>query len=48
MSVSVLVLGRHLPSFLPLPGEMLSLGVGILVGCLCLLLAVYFIARKIR
>ncbi|XP_044800356.1 carbonic anhydrase 14 isoform X3 [Bubalus bubalis] len=29
-------------------GEMLSLGVGILVGCLCLLLAVYFIARKIR
>ncbi|XP_045400922.1 carbonic anhydrase 14 isoform X2 [Lemur catta] len=29
-------------------GEMLSLGVGILVGCLCLLLAAYFIARKIR
>ncbi|XP_047703988.1 carbonic anhydrase 14 isoform X3 [Prionailurus viverrinus] len=29
-------------------GEMLSLGVGILVCCLCLLLAVYFIARKIR
>ncbi|XP_036128383.1 carbonic anhydrase 14 isoform X1 [Molossus molossus] len=29
-------------------GEMLSLGMGILVGCLCLLLAVYFIARKIR
>lgn len=29
-------------------GEMLSLGVGILVGCLCLLLAVYLIARKIR
>ncbi|XP_012931028.1 carbonic anhydrase 14 isoform X2 [Heterocephalus glaber] len=29
-------------------GEMLSLGVGILLGCLCLLLAVYFIARKIR
>ncbi|XP_006861422.1 PREDICTED: carbonic anhydrase 14 [Chrysochloris asiatica] len=29
-------------------GEMLGLGVGILVGCLCLLLAVYFIARKIR
>lgn len=29
-------------------GEMLSLGVGILVGCLCLLLGVYFIARKIR
>ncbi|XP_066233478.1 carbonic anhydrase 14 isoform X6 [Saccopteryx leptura] len=29
-------------------GEMLSLGVGILAGCLCLLLAVYFIARKIR
>ncbi|XP_043313275.1 carbonic anhydrase 14 isoform X2 [Cervus elaphus] len=29
-------------------GEMLSLGAGILVGCLCLLLAVYFIARKIR
>uniref|UniRef100_A0A8C6QYM9 carbonic anhydrase n=1 Tax=Nannospalax galili TaxID=1026970 RepID=A0A8C6QYM9_NANGA len=31
-----------------LQGEMLGLGVGILVGCLCLLLAVYFIARKIR
>ncbi|XP_004716636.1 carbonic anhydrase 14 isoform X3 [Echinops telfairi] len=29
-------------------GEMLGLGVGILVGCLCLLLAVYLIARKIR
>ncbi|XP_048212494.1 carbonic anhydrase 14 [Perognathus longimembris pacificus] len=29
-------------------GEMVSLGVGILVGCLCLLLAVYLIARKIR
>ncbi|XP_066124151.1 carbonic anhydrase 14 isoform X2 [Saccopteryx bilineata] len=29
-------------------GEMLSLGVGILAGCLCLLLAAYFIARKIR
>ncbi|KAM5161772.1 carbonic anhydrase 14 isoform 1-T4 [Callospermophilus lateralis] len=29
-------------------GEMLSLGVGILIGCLCLLLAVYFIVRKIR
>ncbi|XP_036880753.1 carbonic anhydrase 14 isoform X12 [Manis javanica] len=29
-------------------GKMLSLGVGILFGCLCLLLAVYFIARKIR
>nr|XP_010995011.1 carbonic anhydrase 14 isoform X4 [Camelus dromedarius] len=29
-------------------GEMLSLGVGILVGCLCLLLALYFIIRKIR
>ncbi|XP_005378753.1 PREDICTED: carbonic anhydrase 14 isoform X1 [Chinchilla lanigera] len=29
-------------------GEMLSLAVGILLGCLCLLLAVYFIARKIR
>ncbi|XP_053526067.1 carbonic anhydrase 14 isoform X3 [Artibeus jamaicensis] len=29
-------------------GEMLSLGVGILVGCLCLLLVVYLIARKIR
>ncbi|XP_016047388.1 carbonic anhydrase 14 isoform X2 [Erinaceus europaeus] len=29
-------------------GEMLSLGVGILVGCLCLLLAIYLIARKIR
>ncbi|XP_058571910.1 carbonic anhydrase 14 isoform X1 [Neofelis nebulosa] len=29
-------------------GEMLSLGVGILVCCLCLLLAAYFIARKIR
>lgn len=29
-------------------GEMLSLGVGILAGCLCLLLAVYFIVRKIR
>ncbi|XP_045861806.1 carbonic anhydrase 14 isoform X4 [Meles meles] len=29
-------------------GEILSLGVGILAGCLCLLLAVYFIARKIR
>ncbi|XP_075834223.1 carbonic anhydrase 14 isoform X2 [Microtus pennsylvanicus] len=30
------------------PGEMLGLGVGILAGCLCLLLAVYFIAQKIR
>ncbi|XP_055966198.1 carbonic anhydrase 14 isoform X1 [Sorex fumeus] len=30
------------------PGEMLSLVVGILVGCLCLLLVAYFIARKIR
>ncbi|XP_041493988.1 carbonic anhydrase 14-like isoform X3 [Microtus oregoni] len=29
-------------------GEMLGLGVGILAGCLCLLLAVYFIAQKIR
>ncbi|XP_006902285.1 PREDICTED: carbonic anhydrase 14 [Elephantulus edwardii] len=29
-------------------GEMLGLGVGILVGCLCLLLAVFLIARKIR
>uniref|UniRef100_A0A8C5LBC0 carbonic anhydrase n=2 Tax=Jaculus jaculus TaxID=51337 RepID=A0A8C5LBC0_JACJA len=29
-------------------GEMLGLGVGIVVGCLCLLLAIYFIARKIR
>ncbi|XP_037355455.1 carbonic anhydrase 14 [Talpa occidentalis] len=29
-------------------GEMLSLGVGVLVGCLCLLLAVYLIARKMR
>ncbi|XP_047415205.1 carbonic anhydrase 14 isoform X2 [Sciurus carolinensis] len=29
-------------------GEMLSLGVGILIGCLCLLLVVYFIVRKIR
>ncbi|XP_012892689.1 PREDICTED: carbonic anhydrase 14-like, partial [Dipodomys ordii] len=29
-------------------GEMVGLGVGILVGCLCLLLAVYFIAQKIR
>ncbi|XP_040854669.1 carbonic anhydrase 14 [Ochotona curzoniae] len=29
-------------------GEMLSIAVGILVGCLCLLLALYFIARKIR
>ncbi|XP_003800457.1 carbonic anhydrase 14 isoform X2 [Otolemur garnettii] len=29
-------------------GEILSLGVGILAGCLCLLLAAYFIARKIR
>ncbi|XP_055459692.1 carbonic anhydrase 14 isoform X2 [Psammomys obesus] len=29
-------------------GEMLGLGVGILAGCLCLLLAAYFIARKIR
>lgn len=38
---------RQTPS-ISLPGEMLSLGVGILVGCLCLLLAVYFIARKIR
>ncbi|XP_053446752.1 carbonic anhydrase 14 isoform X4 [Nycticebus coucang] len=28
-------------------GEMLSLGVGLLAGCLCLLLATYFIARKI-
>ncbi|CAH6921962.1 carbonic anhydrase 14 [Phodopus roborovskii] len=29
-------------------GEMLGLGVGILAGCLSILLAVYFIARKIR
>ncbi|XP_052035688.1 carbonic anhydrase 14 [Apodemus sylvaticus] len=29
-------------------GEMLGLGVGILAGCLCLLLAVYLIAQKIR
>ncbi|CAO2599226.1 Carbonic anhydrase 14 [Lemmus lemmus] len=29
-------------------GEMVGLGVGILAGCLCLLLAVYFIAQKIR
>lgn len=29
-------------------GEMLGLGVGILAGCLCLLLAIYFIAQKIR
>ncbi|XP_058131273.1 carbonic anhydrase 14 isoform X2 [Dasypus novemcinctus] len=28
-------------------GEMLGLGVAILVGCLCLLLAIYFITRKI-
>ncbi|XP_077012278.1 carbonic anhydrase 14 isoform X2 [Tamandua tetradactyla] len=28
--------------------EMLGLGMGILLGCLCLLLAAYFIARKIR
>ncbi|XP_019480884.1 PREDICTED: carbonic anhydrase 14 isoform X2 [Hipposideros armiger] len=29
-------------------GEKLSIGAGILASCLCLLLAVYFIARKIR
>ncbi|XP_004689512.1 PREDICTED: carbonic anhydrase 14 [Condylura cristata] len=29
-------------------GQVLSLGVGALVGCLCLLLAAYLIARKIR
>ncbi|XP_056675313.1 carbonic anhydrase 14 isoform X5 [Monodelphis domestica] len=29
-------------------GEMVGLGLGILFGCLCLLLAGYFIARKIR
>ncbi|XP_049621937.1 carbonic anhydrase 14 [Suncus etruscus] len=29
-------------------GEMISLVVGILIGCLCLLLVAYFIARKIR
>lgn len=42
-----------LASFMPAAslystGEMLTIGVGILVGCLCLLLAVYFIVRKIR
>ncbi|KAM6217850.1 carbonic anhydrase 14 isoform 1-T1 [Rhynchocyon petersi] len=35
-------------SFIQGDCEMLGLGVGILVGSLCLLLAVYFIARKIR
>ncbi|XP_070463255.1 carbonic anhydrase 14 isoform X3 [Equus przewalskii] len=42
------VFASFIQGFLYTTGEMLSLGVGIVVGCLCLLLAVYFIARKIR
>ncbi|XP_023375209.1 carbonic anhydrase 14 isoform X1 [Otolemur garnettii] len=45
---SISVSPQLTPPTFPLPGEILSLGVGILAGCLCLLLAAYFIARKIR